>query len=295
MLVMLAFSLAGGSVLATMFGKASAKAVASQLASDAALRLTTEKGWEKAFQALAWVDKSATAKFVMGTVWDEAASRITTEVSASLKDLGSVKGFTTDTGIGKIGPVEFQNQLMNYTDQWYRAVLATGRWVYNSSWGGQKTLDAFQKASPFFKTPKKQLSIAKTADRLELVFWMKYVLGLDYVQSGVYQERGAGYKRVETSRKSIDVNPRDKAYPKQFESRDHGFGFQKVQYQQAGKVIHKRINELHDALMGGPLFHSDEDTYPGQSNASLTTLRMAELALMALSSSNARMIKQALA
>lgn len=49
MLVMLAFSLAGGSALASLFGKAASKAVAADLAKDAAPKLTVEKGWNQTF------------------------------------------------------------------------------------------------------------------------------------------------------------------------------------------------------------------------------------------------------
>src|SRR5262245_48933800 len=64
-LVMLALSLAGGSVLATMFGQAAAKLVAADLAKSHLLELTVRKGWERAFDALAWADKNPWANFVM--------------------------------------------------------------------------------------------------------------------------------------------------------------------------------------------------------------------------------------
>jgi hypothetical protein len=66
-----------------------------------------------------------------------------------------------------------------------------------------------------------------------------------------------------------------------------------VKYKRLSDVVRGQINGLHKAALGGPLFIKNDD-HPGQNTPSTTTLRMAELALVALGNLNARKVKEAM-
>jgi len=286
-LVMLALSLAGGSVLATFFGKAAAKTVAAEIVSNSALNIVVNKGWERAFSALAWTDKSAGMKFVLGSLWDEVGNRITKEVSDKIKEVP--KNITPAKLKGKAtikGPVEYLGELLSLVNRWENAVMATGRWLYDSP-GGEAAIKTFQKSSPFFKLPKRKLDVGITANKMELSFWMKYLLDSDFLETGYWKETGRGIsmRRVSTGRKPINVNPSNPKYPKAYKQTGSfgGVDYSRVGYDNAGEVIRKRINLLHKKAKGQNFFT--------EKRVSKQTLQKAQQTLQNLASQNANIVK----
>ncbi|MDN3721833.1 hypothetical protein QW131_28320 [Roseibium salinum] len=48
--------------------------------------MTVKRGWDRAFQTLAWADSNPAANFVFGKLWDEqVAKRATSELTSALK------------------------------------------------------------------------------------------------------------------------------------------------------------------------------------------------------------------
>lgn len=290
-LIMLALSLAGGSALSVLFSKTAAKEVVADLVQDATLKVVVEKGWERAFTVLAWTDKNATAKFVLGKLWDEAGSKLSSKVSDNFKQLGQ-GAKTVAPGVKAMqnpGPLEFQNGLMNFTDRLHSSILLTGQWLYDEM-GGEKALERFMKASPFFKTPPQQMDVGKTAINIELIFWMKYMLSLDYMAGLKWHSSGlvSMSSRV-VSKTSVDVSPWSTQYPKA--SRRHHFDMPdtELRYQQAGSIIRKRINELYSNVIGGQLFRKESGG--AYNRVSLETLRLADNTLNKMSIRNAQLLK----
>lgn len=304
MLLTLALSLVGGSVLSAVFAKAALKEVAGQLAKDAAMKVTVNRGWERAFNALAWTDRNATAKFVLGKLWDEAEGRVSNEVQAKLKALpkhAKLPSLQTadesdDDGRQPRGPLEVQNTLQTFSDNWFLSVKAAGRWA--EPWGGQEALDRLRHSSPFFKFPRTPLFVDQTSVRIELALWMKYVLDLDYIETGrVYRPASnfAKPRTVPTSRTSIDVDPWSVKYPRRLKqppgSNSSYITYAAVKYGRLGGVIKKRINKQHEKVMGKPLFTKAFEDYD---KPSIGTLRIAHNTLQRLSMDNAMAIKAAI-
>jgi len=296
-LVMLALSLAGGSALLSVFGKSATKAVASDLAKDAALNMTVNRGWEKAFNALAWADANPAVNFVFGKLWDdEVAKRMTTEMTNVLKKIPDEAKLPT----GPVGiqpqPLEFQNDLMNHTDRCANAASAAGTFIHDS-FGGEGALAQLRKTSAFFQVPKTQIDKVKMADRIELALWMKFTLDQDYLEKGYIEltgrDSGELWRKVVTSRESIDANPWKKSYPHS-STGEHGWRqqYESVGYKKIGDVIRKRINELYkNNNIGSWIFSS---SIKGHANASKETLRNAQTTLFQLADRNAREIQTAL-
>lgn len=293
-LIMLALSLAGGSALSVLFAKTVAKEVAADLIQDAALKVVVEKGWDRAFTVLAWTNKNATAKFVLGKLWDDAGSKLSSKISDNFKQIEQ-GAKTVAPGVKAIqnpGPLEFQNGLMNFTDRLHSSVLLTGQWLYDEL-GGEKVLERFMKTSPFFKTPQQQMDVAKTAINIELIFWMKYMLSLDYIAGLKWYSSGlvSMSSRV-VSKTSIDVSPWSKKYPRM--PRRHHFDMpdSEIRYQQAGDIVRKRINELYSTVIGGQLFSK---AYGGADSVynrvSQETLRLADTTLNQMAVRNAQLLK----
>ncbi|MDN3721831.1 hypothetical protein QW131_28310 [Roseibium salinum] len=107
------------------------------------------------------------------------------------------------------------------------------------------------------------------------------------------RERGQIWRRVITSRESIDVNPWKKDYPQStYAGGSWRQPFESVQYKSIGEVIRKRINELYKSNnIDAWLFSS---SIKGHANASQATLRNAQTTLVQLAERNARVIQSAI-
>ena len=286
-LIMLAFSLAGGSALSTLFGEAALKTVAGKLVQEAALNTVVKYGWERAFDALAWTTSNKTALFVIGTVWDGAQDQAKQKVTEALKAIPASATVSPSDSDQNPSSLEFQNSLLNYTDKCEIALRTYGETLASRPNSGA-ALAALASSSPFFKAPKQALNVDTAAARMELSFWMKYVLGRDAFQEGHYQEvYGAmhGVKAVVDKTTPITTSPLSQNFPAAYKS--DGYSFSKVTYQPVGDVVKKRIDTVYGTVFPSQSFFGPGD-YDNESNL---TVRAAEVTLRQLAMKNAATVK----
>lgn len=292
-LVIAALSLCGGSILTCMFGTSAAKGLAGPFVRDKALGLATRRGWDSAKAAIRWTDQSATAKFVMGDLWDRAAKQVKPELKTQFETLqrraAVPVGGRDDKKIAQV----VQNGLENMVRDWSNCVNRTLRWVYENL-DGDDAVNELVRTSPFFASPRKPTPVPAKADRIELSFWMTYVLERDYLQVTTlrkYTDHGA-WAIDRSVRKPIVAEAWSKSYP--FDRKlTSGFRqvHQSVGYYEVGDRIINRINTLYGKVFGGPFFLRGTDLY---GNISQETIRCAQTAIVRLADSNASDIRTSL-
>jgi hypothetical protein len=249
-LAMFALSFAGGSLLTAVFGTAVVKTVVAEAAVD----VICKNEWEKAFKLADFVSRNKTAQFALGALWDQAGSALSDKAKAALTE--TPDNFPSLAQFAQ-KPLNLQNHLEKWARDVYDRVLTAGNDVVKQHGDVKPAGVALLKqlmASPFFQfAPLSAIDEDRTANEIELSFFMKYVMGLDYLETGYIREVGdRGWRKVVTSRKPIDVSPSDPNYPK-FKS--EGFdAYQEVGYTQAGGIIKKKIDELNKPVFGQTFF-----------------------------------------
>ena len=177
-LALSAFSIAGGALLTRVFAKAALKSVAS----DVALNVVCKNNLDRAFNVMSYVDGNETASFIVGKLWDAAESRLTTAVKDKLKakasNFDSLKKFAKSPGTVKSYLEDFVDNCTT------RANDAVSDIEANSTLNDRQKMDAVQKIldSQFCKGPTRTVDEASLSTDIELVWWMNYVLNMDYVR-----------------------------------------------------------------------------------------------------------------
>lgn len=301
-LVMFALSLCGGAILGALFAKTAAKEVAGALAKNAAMEMTWSRGYKKAFQAVKWTSENASAKFVLGALFDEAQKRGSAELKRSLQATSEIDPLSA---LGR-GHQEVQNRLMSYTQRQDKAVTDAGWWALTDS--GEGGLNSLYETSSYLKAPQKELSIEKTANEIEAALWMKYILNRDYVEKSTTSSISApspsgSTSSVVTVRMPIDESPLSKSYGKNLPASNTEVSneylvtmrkttSQRIVYDQVGSVVKKAIDANHKRVFGGgPFFTPGAGPYE---RVSLETLRLADLNLTTLSDRHAKRAQIAL-
>lgn len=283
-MVMLALSLAGGSVLTAVFGEEALGKVLAKRVQDAALNAVVKYGCVQAFNALAWTVSDKTARFVIGKLWEEGGKQVKDKFEAGLKEAKKFAEVPESQG-EPLDPLQYQNNLQNYTSGSDLVLARIAQSLPNGA-STEATLGAIASGSPYFKGPK-SVFFPGAAERIELVLWMRYVLGQDAVQRGEYQEvYGAlhGMKAVVTSTEPIKASPLSRDFPSW---QSTGGSFQRVVYQPVGDIIKKRVDAVYGAAFHGQSFFGPGD----YENTSYLSLRAAEVTLRQLATQNAQMVR----
>jgi hypothetical protein len=247
-LALFALSLCGGSILTSVFGSAALKKIAQEVTLDVICR----NEMQRAFKVASWVAGNETAQFALGKVWDDAESLIGAQLKSAFSEnsgkFPSLAQFAQD-------PMNVQNNLDMWIRDIYALVIKAGTEINNRFTSNAVRLNqelGKLVASQFFvSAPQVRIDESKVASEIELTFFMKFILDLDYLVAGYWEETGRGFnmRKVITSRKPIDVDPTDrKLYPDTRKYYTDGTNFQTVEYQQVGDIIAKRVNQLHKTL-----------------------------------------------
>ena len=210
-----ALSLVGGSALTFVFGKATLKAAAAEVALDSICR----NNLQKAFELYNYVAGSETASFIVGELWDQGQGAL----SKTLKDkleanetaFPSLKKFKED-------PVTIQTHLSDFVKKAKtRAHDAAAEIRDNEQIPDSAKIGLVGKirASEFCKPIKPGVELPpvdekKLADEIELSWWMMHVLELDYVLTTRTYGTPPMHGHVERSRKRIKAMPSSGEYPK---------------------------------------------------------------------------------
>ncbi|POF30480.1 hypothetical protein [Roseibium marinum] len=292
-LIMSALSLCGGSILMSVYGKSALKEVTAQVVKGKATAFAVHKGWDATKSAIAWTDQNATAKLIMGSLWDEAQSKVTAPLKEALAQVEQKATLPKGGHDGKTYAQVFQNNLVNLVLGWSIGVSQTARWVHEHL-KGEASVQTLLNSSPFFHPPKTAINIPEKASRIELAFWMNYILGRDYMKTTTYNKRPGfrGFEKGVVERKTIDTNPWSRSYPRPHRTNTpEAATYHEVKFQEIGDVVIKRINELYQGVFGGPFFLPGTDFY---GNVTHETVRCAHTAVLQLANSNAVDVKRSL-
>jgi hypothetical protein len=201
-----------------------------------------ESQWKRAFQVAAFVHDNETAQFVLGELWSKASELLSSEVKSSFEEsTTNYSGLNVKDGLTTPGNQKSKMEL------WLESVDLKAREAAEAVKGKSAELHKLVNAPYFTYAPKVALDEEKAAGEIELSFWMKFLMDLDYLEVGRWEvvRSHRDLERVRqtvTSRAPIDVNPRAKEYPKSYDS---GAKFQRVGYRQIGDIVIKRIDELN--------------------------------------------------
>ena len=298
-----ALSLCGGSILTQVFGSAVLKEVAAKVAVDTVCNY----GMERAFKVAAFVERNKTAQFALGELWGKAEGWIGDKLknkingqqnkikkSSELEELAS-----NYQGIASFGkdPLTVQNSLSIWVGELYDIVLNTGNVINNQFDGDAKIhlLNALTSSLFITSAPEIRLDEGQVRKDIELTFFMKHVLDMDYHVKGKVT-MGNKYQPVihkPVSKTSIQTSPIRADYPHYKSSGREfptgaGYDYQDVEYQQIGDIIRKRINDLHKEKFGSDFFQPNE-------KISRNTLVRAEITLGKLEERNLNTLQKSVA
>ena len=251
-LAMFALSLCGGSLLTAVFGQAALKTAATELALDVVCR----NNMNKAFNVMVFVDGNKTAQFVLGELWDQGGSIFSNQFKATLQETPA--NFPT---LGKFSqmPQNMQNNLEEWVRNLFDKVMQAGIEIDDNISDDKKKEDALRKLmnSYFFKAaPTSRIDEVNVARDIELSFYMKFILELDYLESGLWVNCEKRMVRQVESRQPVTQSPTGTNYPAQSQVNTSGpfVRFKEVKYNDVGDHIEKRIDDLHQKQFGGEAF-----------------------------------------
>lgn len=289
-LFMLAFTICGGTAFAAFFGKATMKTLAAQFVRNKAMEAFIKQESMRAFNALAWIDNNAAAKFAMGKVWDEGQKFATEKLKKSFNSMGtnpapfSGGDLTITSNEVTIRIESVRTQLKNTLNRWVYTVSEAGLFAHDHL-GGEDGMTKLYNNSPFFTRPV-LINTENLANKIELVLWLQFILNQDYVHDYIDTTRDCweGSVPITTNSKtSIEISPKSNKYPQSVNYR--GGRSVIVKYNKIGDIIKNRINELHLSVLHNNEVFSNNFGYLYK-NASRETLKYAEHSLQLIGNKN---------
>ncbi|HYO07215.1 MAG TPA: hypothetical protein VER14_09540 [Phototrophicaceae bacterium] len=249
-----AFSICAGGVLTHVFAQTAWKAVAS----DVILNEICKRNWDKAFQVAHFASTNKLANFAVGSAWDTGAQFLS-DKTKTLFEQNSTQ-FPSTKNIQT--PLQVQNSLKIFLNECIMRYRAAARDIAGKSnipdivrknW--YKSLNLSSLANPPSQPIFKQEVVAQ---EIELLFYLRMIMDLDYVAEYEFDEGPRGSTRRQlVSEKSIDVAPDDEKYPTyQSKMNTFSYGYSRVEYKDLGRAIYDRVNELHRNLLKKDLLDS---------------------------------------
>jgi hypothetical protein len=294
-LALFALSLCGGSILTHVFGSAILKEVAAKVAVDTIIN----RGMERSFRAAAFIERNKTAQFALGELWGKAEGWIGDKLKDKMKDERNKPKTSSELeefagnylGLSSFGkdPLTVQNSLSIWVGELYEIILNTGTVINNTFDGDVKSHMLKNLSSSLFitcaPTPVSN-PLGEASIDIELTFFMKYILDLDYKVQGEFYGDTYGpdpfRPYYSETQEKINASPTRVDYPvrtKPIKSKDGGYKYQDIRYIQAGDIIRGRINELYKKKFGSDFFKKNE-------KISRNTLARAEMTLNMLEGLN---------
>lgn len=251
-----ALTLVSGSIFTMAFGGLTAKALAGKVAVDVICR----NNMEKAFKAAVFIDSNKTAQFIIDELWKAGGKALTDQTK---------RLFTEDTGrfssAGKLeqDPLDIYMSLELFHNNCTAKAWQALEDVKNGSMTASEKSDAFAKVkkSAFCNPPSTSpyANINAVADRIELSFYMRYILNLDHLVERVFTATPHGSGQFVASRKPITTSPSQSNYPK---TRVSGGAYVQTvvgpEYGSIGGSALARANELHKKEYNNQPFMNDD-------------------------------------
>lgn len=253
--LMICLTLAGGSVLTALTGKAALNTVVKELAVKTMVNTKMTAALSRFVQA------SPVASFALGKVLETSTKYLSDELKKELGNAGAVK-----LGSGVSGPRSGLLAFIALKSVVDQAVLF-GREAAADILEGKLNVDETRTAlnlmrqSRFFlDAPTKSILVGRPhySEALELIMYLNFVMTRDKlvtVRKLVHYPRNRGIANSLNRRKTdISQAPATAGYPQGRKWSDGTFNYEsKVAVDDIGDVIAVRINELHKLLLGRPM------------------------------------------
>ncbi|MEH6873248.1 MAG: hypothetical protein V7849_02385 [Candidatus Competibacter sp.] len=286
-LAMFALSFCGGSIFTHVFGSAVLKEVAAKVAVDTIIN----RGMERSFRAAAYIERNKTAQFMLGELWGKGEGW----VGDKIKD-GVDKKVTKDqleennqnyTALSEFAshPMNMQNNLEQWLLKLEYISSKVGEMIADISNEEtvKKPLDMLMSSYFFTAAPKESIQQKPVSEEIELTFYMKFILDLDYVRDFATDEerRKAGRQFLSIVERPITQSALGVDYP--MAPKDELTPYVRgnvleVGYRNAGDVIRGRINQLYKATFGSDFFEKNEKiSRKTLARAEITLYRLEEL------------------
>lgn len=257
---LLALTICSGGVLTHVFAQTAWKAVLKNKALD----VICANNMEKAFNVAHFVSTNKAANFVVGGLWDTGAHLLDAKTKAAFNQSSasfpSTQQWKTET--------DALTSLMGFVNECYLKYRDAARSVFgNSNLSGAQRETAIKQltGSNFAKPPSESpIDETKVSNEIELLFYLRIVMDLDYVQEfSAYAAGGVGGSSQEGPKVSIQQMPGDKNYPKPISNvyvspggRSGSVSGQNIGYEDLGRAFYDKINVLHKILYGKELLTS---------------------------------------
>ena len=269
-LMLTGLSFFGGTAFTAVFGETTTKALAGKIT----INHLNKSNNIRILKMAGFLDNNATAQFVIGELWSKSSDVISNKTKSIFEP--NPKNFPEVSSIAE-KPYEIEKSLNKFKLNCGIKLYDTLKEIMHSNHSDRDKEILFSRAknSQFCNPPDRNEYPANLEDKIELSFYMKYILDTDYLI-----DFGNNWNK----RKSIQAIPGTAAYPKHIPMRQH------VCYGEVGQVIIDRINKLYKKHYKGHGRFIDSDYFGEQTDARI--LQRADLILRDLSKSIAPRVKQ---
>jgi len=256
---LLALTICSGGVLTHVFAQTAWKAVAA----NKALNVICNNNMQKAFSVAHFASNNKVANFVVGAVWD-TGSKVIDDKTKTLFEENSVNFPSTQQWLTETDAL---TSLMGFVIECYLKYQDTARNIFNNSklTTAERDDAASKLTGSKFANPPSQSTVneARVAMEIELLFYLRVVMDLDFVQQitgGV--AGGVGGSVTPGPKVDIKPMPGSPEYPQPY-NRSHatpqGIGtidVQQIGYNPLGRAFYDKINTLHTTLYGNNMLSS---------------------------------------
>ena len=269
-LMLTGLSFFGGTVFTAVFGETTTKALTGRVA----VNQLNKSNNIRTLKIAGFLDNNPTAQFVIGELWSKSSDVISNKTKAIFEP--NPKNFPEVNAIAQ-KPYEIKHALTQFKLNCEVKLFEVLDELMKSDLSDRDKAILFTRAktSQFCNPPDSNEYPANLADKIELSFYMKYILDTDYLI-----DFGNNWNK----RKSIQAIPGSAAYPKHIPMR------QQVCYGEVGQIIIDRINKLYKKHYKGHGPFIDSDYFGEQTDARI--LKRADIILRDLSKSIAPRVKQ---
>jgi len=234
-LMLTGLSLFGGTVFTAAFSDTTTKALAGKVVIDH----LNKSNNIRTLKIAGFLDNNPTAQFVIGALWSQGSGIISSKTKALFEP--NSKNFPEVSAITQ-KPYEIDIALNQFRLNCQVKLFRVLDDLIKSSYSDRDKAVIFSwiKSSQFCNSPDNNQYPANLADKIELSFFMKYILDTDYI--AVLQKRYPGKAPIPSSLKKrvpIEAIPGTKNYPEK-----HG-PQGKVMYDDVGQIIVDRTNKLY--------------------------------------------------
>jgi hypothetical protein len=280
-----ALSICGGGILTAVFADAALKNAAHSVVLDVICKNNLERAFTVAYK----IEKSKTASFIVGALWDEAQTRLTAGLKASLEPTAA-QFPAINTFLQSNSDDNLPDALHQFVGEARLKLDAIAVWLRDHARliDGTKLTDQQKIAileqlrrAPFCSPPSETIDDGRLAERIELAFYMNMVLDSDslVISNVTATGHSADIPWPTTQSTKITRMPSSGHYPKESRQamRDRGQIWSSqtsIVYDKIGSKIVERMEALYPRNgFGNKFFLTDADLLGNQAPNRETLIR----------------------